>query len=201
MEITTADNDGNPTTKTTKTTDDDAWTTDDDSFTTANECRPTTKPTRRSGRAKKAVKRFEFDAKHTLFSSIEGHLRRNERRWKVRKQRIDGESRMLKKHRDAVAKLRASKVPSKQQGTHPPKYARLHDKLFPIGTIVKRWFEGIPYIGECKHFIVHFGEFHYYRIVYANDREDLDQNEMVEAAYKLPDLEDALPVLADFDFE
>ena len=67
--------------------------------------------------------------------------------------------------------------------------------------MVKRWFEGISYIGECKEYVIDDGTFYYYRIVYPYDAEDLDQNEMVEAAFQLPDIEDALPELADFDFK
>ena len=183
-------------------TKDDGLTTDDDSATVAIEDRPAPapKPTRRSGRVKKPAKRFEFEAKHTLFSTTEGHLQRNQRRWMERKKRIDGTSRMLKKHRDAVAKLRASKVPSEPQGNDPPKYEKLENKLFPIKTLVKRWFEGVPYIGECDDYIIEDGTFYYYRIVYSHDKEDLDQEEMVEAAIRLPDIEDALPELERFEF-
>ena len=40
----------------------------------------------------------------------------------------------------------------------------------------------------------------YYRIKCPHDAEDLDQNEMVEAAFRLPDLEDGLPLLTEVNF-
>ena len=132
-----------------------------------------------------------------------GNLRRNNRRRNnrrdIRLERRRAENALVFNHHLNVCVNR--RPIAALSNTYVPPFITLHLYLFPIGTHVRKAFDGVYYDGYCTAYVTRDGTFHYYKISYEdNDVEDVDQQEMLEIAVAMPRTTTTLTLLADAVF-